>query len=86
MKSAINLYNQAGSHEAPQSNHQEWTIRSFLRVVLAVALLTGVYFLASWIPVDQGEAGHSLFTGFIFFWIMGGIFTITLLALSDRNS
>ena len=49
--------------------------------------MTAVYFLASYLPApaEQAEAGSQLLGGFALFWVLGGLFTITLLALSDRR-
>ena len=70
----------------PQDPRREWTAGSVLRLVLGAALLSLVYFLATWIPVDAEGVTVSMISGFLFFWVLGGLFTVAVLALSDRRS
>ena len=57
-----------------------------MRLLVAAALLFTVYLLASLLPVDTAGMDFSVIGGFLVFWVLGGVFTITLLALSDRRS
>jgi hypothetical protein len=56
-----------------------------VRLALAVAVLSLVYCLSGLVPVSETEAGNSFLPGLALFWFLGGLVTITLLALSDRR-
>ncbi len=86
MKLAVDLFQATSSGEA-KDGRSEWTIRTVMRLVMAGVVLTAVCFFASSLPapVEAVEEGGNLFGGFAMFWILGGIFTISLLALSDRH-
>jgi Cu/Ag efflux pump CusA len=72
------------SREAPA--RREWTAGSIVKIVVAITLLTLVYLLASWIPVEKAaDAGH-LIRGFLLFWVLGGMFTVAVLVLSDLRT
>jgi hypothetical protein len=53
--------------------------------MLAAAVLSLVYYLAGLVPVSETGVGESILPGFALFWLLGGLLTITLLALSDRR-
>ncbi len=85
MKTAVDLF-QAASADQPEQQRKEWTGRSVIRLCIAVLVMTVVYFLASSLPAPVEQAEGSFFlSGFALFWVLGGLFTITLLALSDRR-
>jgi hypothetical protein len=85
MKTTIDGFGRAGS-ERETAARREWTASSISKVLLGAALLTLVYLLASSLPAQsEVHIGH-LVRGFLFFWVLGGIFTVTLLALSDRRA
>lgn len=84
MKIAIDLSQQSGGDQANEPR-REWSGRIIVRLVLAALLLSFVYLLASWIPVERSDATGNMISSFLFFWVLGGIFTITVLALSDRQ-
>ena len=85
MKTAVDLY-QASEQDSPPAR-REWTGRSVFRLVLAAVVMSAVYFLASLLPApaEQAEAGSHMLSNFALFWVLGGIVTITMLALSDRR-
>ncbi len=84
MKTALNGYRSAPD-QAPSPPHREWTGRSVVRLLLAAAVLSLVYYVAGLVPVTEAESGDSLLPGIVMFWLLGGLLTITLLALSDRR-
>ena len=85
MKTAMEAVQRSGDERVDQPR-REWTLRSIFKLVLACGLLSLVYFLASWIPVERDAATGNLVSGFLMFWVLGGVFTVALLALTDRRA
>ena len=72
----------AGYTEAAAS---EWSWRTIVKIALATAVLVAVYLVTSWLPTEPEAFSSTVFSGLALFWVMGGVFTITLLALSDKR-
>ncbi len=64
---------------------REWTPARVLRIALAAVLLVGVYLAAGLLPTESGSFNPGAVGSFVMFWVLGGVFTITLLAASDRR-
>lgn len=81
-ESQVEFESQAGLREE-RSN--EWTPSRLLSILLALALLLVVFIAAGELPPDGEGISVSAIGGFLLFWGLGGLITITLLAASDRK-
>ncbi len=84
MKSVVDMH-RTTDHDQSELPHREWTWRSVRRLLLAGAVLSLIFYLAGLVPVESEEAESGLLGSFVLFWFLGGLITITLLALSDRR-
>jgi hypothetical protein len=85
MKSALNLFQQSAS-QTNSASRREWSGATIVRLLGALAALSLVYFLTSHIPLAQGEAVSGVVSEILFFWVLGGVLTMVLLAFSDRKA
>jgi hypothetical protein len=69
-----------------QGRPRDWNSHSRSRVLLAIALLVGVYLLAGRWPVAQEGGSLGLVGGFMVYWSLGSLVTVLLLAISDRGA
>ncbi len=85
MKAAAGI---GAEHDSEQAGSQpkEWSGRNVARIALAAALLVAVYVLASWMPAEDSAVSVHTAGRFLMFWIIGGVLTVGLLALSDSRS
>ena len=63
-----------------------WNWRRGGRLVLAATLLVVVYLAVGNLPVGFDGMPVEAITGFVLFWVLGGLFTITLMAFIDRKA
>lgn len=70
--------------ERSLQGHRDWSVRSIISVLVAAAMLGGVYLLPGIFP-DPGSdgSGFGLLGEFLGFWILGGLLTMMLLVFSD---
>ena len=85
MKTTIDGFDDAAI-DPPTPARREWTAGSIGKIALGVALLSLVYLVSSWLPVENPANGGELARNFLAFWLCGGIFTVLLLAITDRRS
>ena len=85
MKPASSLFQQSAS-QTNSSSRREWSGGTILRLLAALAALSLVYLLTSHIPPAGEEVVAGVVSQVLFFWVLGGVFTMVLLAFSDRKA
>ena len=73
------------NNEFESTRSREWTGSRLLRIAIAAMLLVAVYLGAGLLPTEGDSFNPGAVGGFLMFWGLGGVFTISLLAASDRR-
>ena len=84
MKAALQIPAKPAPAKVPPRGEASW--RKVLRLALAAALLVAVYLLAGALPTASGPDSLDTMGRVLVFWVLGGVFTIFVLILSDRRA
>ena len=55
------------------------------RYALVAALVTVMFLLSSWNPSADATSGFHLGSGFVWFWLVGGFITLSLLFMAAKR-
>ena len=85
MKIAAETYSTENSEKAP-SHNQVHNHAARNRYVVVAVLLVMVYLLSSWNPAETETTSLHLGSGFLLFWIMGGVITLAILMVFAKGN
>ncbi len=84
MKSATENIGSAHTEHTPSDN-QAHDRSSRTHYILVAVLLVVAYFIASSLSTTPGTISFDIGSGFLFFWLGGGLVTLGLLTLSAKH-
>ena len=84
MKIAAETYSTENSGKAP-SHNQVHNHAARNRYVVVAVLLALVYLLSSWSPAETETTSLHLGSGFLLFWIMGGVITLAIVMVFAKG-
>ena len=84
MKSAAEAYHSSHTEHSQPGNHTQ-SRSSRIHYVLVAVLLVVAYLVASLLSAAPGTVSFDIGAGFVFFWLVGGLTTLGLLALAAKH-
>ncbi len=84
MKSATENFGSAHAENAPLDN-QAHGRSNRIHYILVALLLVVAYLIASFLPTAPGTVSFDIGSGFLFFWLGGGLITLALLTLAAKH-
>jgi hypothetical protein len=84
MKAATGSFRIEPAEQTPADNHEKGE-SGLMRYALVVILVAIMFLLSSWNPDDVTSSVH-LGSGFVWFWLIGGLTTLFLIFIAAKKS
>ncbi|MBE9540248.1 MAG: hypothetical protein IMF06_14290 [Proteobacteria bacterium] len=85
MKSATENFGSAHAGHTPPDSPAHSSRSNRIHYILVALLLVVAYLIASFLPAAPDTVSFDIGLGFLFFWLGGGLITLTLLTLAAKH-
>ena len=85
MKSATEHFGSAHAEHTPSASPAHGSRSNRIHYIMVAVLLVAAYVIASILSTASGTASFDIGSGFLFFWLGGGLITLGLLTLAAKH-